>query len=115
MVSTSQYLACDGVLAGGESGRSPSGTVCTRRDLLLTSLLAALPLGARSAAATPLNPAQTIIKLPDALQWETQPLLPQGSADICPLTGDSTAPGFYFMLIRWHPGYMSAAANLYDR
>jgi hypothetical protein len=100
MVSTSQYLACDGVLAGGESGRSPSGTVCTRRDLLLTSLLAALPLGARSAAATPLNPAQTIIKLPDALQWETQPLLPQGSADICPLTGDSTAPGFYFMLIR---------------
>ena len=108
MVSTSQYLACDGVLAGGESGRSPSGTVCTRRDLLLTSLLAALPLGARSAAATPLNPAQTIIKLLDALQWETQPLLPQGSADICPLTGDSTAPGFYFMLIRWHPGYMSA-------
>ena len=80
----------------------------TRRDLLLTSLLAARPSGQRRAAASPLNPAQTIIKLPDALQWETQPSFPQGSADSCPLTGDSTAPGLYFVLIRWHPGYMSA-------
>ena len=48
------------------------------------------------------------IKLPDALQWETQPSFPQGSADSCPLTGDSTAPGLYYVLIRWHPGYMSA-------
>jgi hypothetical protein len=56
----------------------------TRRDLLLTSLLAALPLGARSAAATPLNPAQTIVKLPDALQWETQPSFPQGSTTFVP-------------------------------
>ena len=80
----------------------------TRRDLLLTSLLAALPLNLARAAASPLNPAQTIIKLPDALQWETQPSFPQGSADICPLTGDSTGPGLYFVLIRWHPGYMSA-------
>jgi hypothetical protein len=80
----------------------------TRRDLLLTSLLAALPFGPTGAAASPLNPAQTIIKLSDALQWETQPSFPHGSADICPLTGDSTAPGLYYVLIRWHPGYMSA-------
>jgi hypothetical protein len=33
----------------------------TRRDVLLTSLLAALPLNLTSAATTPLNPAQTII------------------------------------------------------
>ena len=44
-----------------------------RRDLLLTSLLAALPFSLTGAIASPLNPAQTIIKLPDALQWETQP------------------------------------------
>jgi hypothetical protein len=80
----------------------------TRRDLLLTSLLAALPFRPTGAAASPLNPAQTIIKLPSALQWETQPSFPQGSADICRLTGDSTAPGLYYVLIRWHPGYMSA-------
>jgi hypothetical protein len=80
----------------------------TRRDLLLTSLLAALPFRPTGAAASPLNPAQTIIKLPDALQWEMQPSFPQGSSDICPLTGESTAPGLYYVLIRWHPGYMSA-------
>jgi hypothetical protein len=83
-------------------------TYATRRDLLLTPLLAALPLNLTRAAASPLNPAQTIIKLPDALQWETQRSFPQGSADICPLTGDSTEPGLYYVLIRWHPGYMSA-------
>jgi hypothetical protein len=86
----------------------------TRRDLLLTSLLAALPLNPSGAAASPLNPAQTIIKTPDALRWETQPSFPKGSADICPLTGDSTAPGLYSVLIRWHPGYMSAP-HTYDR
>ncbi len=80
----------------------------TRRDLLLTSLLAALPLSLTGAAASPLNPAQTIIKLPDALQWGTQPSFPPGSADTCPLTGDTTAPGLYFVLIRWRPGFMSA-------
>ena len=80
----------------------------SRRDLLLTSLLAAFPLGVAGAAASPINPAQTIIELPDALQWKTQPTFPPGSADICPLTGETTAPGLYFMLIRWHPGYMSA-------
>src|ERR1700722_6194859 len=51
----------------------------SRRDLLLTSLMAALPLGVTGAAATPLNPEQTIIKPPDALQWKTQPNFPPGS------------------------------------
>ena len=37
----------------------------SRRDLLLTSLMAALPLGISGAAASPLNPEQTIIKPPD--------------------------------------------------
>ena len=48
----------------------------TRRDLLLTALLAALPFRPTGAAASPLNPAQTIIEPPDALQWETQPSFP---------------------------------------
>jgi hypothetical protein len=80
----------------------------TRRELLLTSILAALSFRPTGVAASPLNPAQTIIKLPDALQWERQPSFPQGSSDVCRLTGDSTAAGLYYVLIRWHPGYMSA-------
>ena len=109
LVSTDQHSACGEVPAGrGSREVTWWSKYATRRDLLLTSLLAALPFRPTGAAANPLNLAQTIIKLPDALQWETQPSFPQGSADICRLTGDSPAPGLYYVLIRWHPGYMSA-------
>jgi hypothetical protein len=27
---------------------------------------------------------------------------------MCALAGDTNAPGLYYTLIRWHPGYMSA-------
>jgi hypothetical protein len=80
----------------------------SRRDLLLNSLMAALPLGASGAAAGPLNPKQTIITSPDALQWITETPYPPGSVETCALTGRTTAPGLYYTLVRWHPGYMSA-------
>ena len=80
----------------------------SRRDLLLTSLMAALPLGIGGAAASPLNPEQTIITPPDKLQWQTLPPFPPGSVDTAALAGQTTAPGLYYTLVRWHPGYMSA-------
>jgi hypothetical protein len=80
----------------------------SRRDLLLTSLMAALPLGVAGAAASPLNPGQTIIQPPATLPWKSQPNFPAQSVDMCPLAGDTNAPGLYYTLIRWHPGYMSA-------
>jgi hypothetical protein len=80
----------------------------TRRDLLLTSLVAALSLGVTGAAASPLNPAQTLITPPDKLQWITEPPYPPNSVEGCPLIGATTQPGLYYTLVRWHPGYMSA-------
>jgi hypothetical protein len=86
----------------------------SRRDLLLTSLLTTLPLA--KAAASPINPAQTIIKLPGDLPWKPNPNYPPRSSDSCLLTGDLTASGLYFTLIRWWPGYMSAPhTNTSDR
>ena len=79
----------------------------SRRDLLLTSLMAALPLEIAGAAASPLNPEQTIIKPPDTLQWQTLPPFPPGSVDTCALTGQTTAPGLYYTLVRWHPTVLS--------
>ncbi len=78
----------------------------SRRDLLLTSLMAAQPLGIGGAAASPLNPEQTIIKPPETLQWQTLPPFPPGSVDNVALAGQTTAPGLYYTLVRWHPGYM---------
>jgi hypothetical protein len=71
-----------------------------RRDLLLASLLtAALPLGLSlggpDAAASPINPAETIIKLAADLAWKPNPNNPPRSSDSCALTGAPTEPGLY--------------------
>lgn len=81
----------------------------SRRDLLLTSLLAALPLGlADAAGASPINPAQTIIRKPDELKWKSDPKNPEKSVDMCPLVGATNKSGLYYTLVRWWPGYMSS-------
>jgi hypothetical protein len=86
----------------------------SRRDLLFTSLMAALPLGAAGAAASPINPEQTIIKPLDTLQWKTLPPFPPGSVDTCALTGETTARPLL------HAGALASviyerAAPLFDR
>jgi hypothetical protein len=52
----------------------------SRRDLLPTSLLAAPPLNLSGAAASPIDPAQTIIELPDALAWKANPPTPSAAS-----------------------------------
>lgn len=80
-----------------------------RRDVLLGTLLASLPLAlAGTAQASPLNPAQTIIKKPDELTWIPNKGYPDKSVDMCPLAGSTNDPGLYYTLVRWWPGYMSA-------
>jgi hypothetical protein len=81
----------------------------SRRDVVLAPLLAALPFAlAGGAAASPLNPAETIITLPDAIKWETRPDWPANSVAQAILFGDPKRDGLYYELIKWYPGYMSA-------
>jgi hypothetical protein len=80
-----------------------------RRDLLLAPLLAALPMALiGEAGASPLNPAQTMITLPDQIVWETQPDWPPHSNAQAKLFGDLEQTGLYYRLYKWYPGYMSA-------
>jgi hypothetical protein len=81
-----------------------------RRDLLLASLLAAAaaPMGAGLVDASPLDPQETKITPRDDLPWRSTQDYPAKSADRVMLTGDVKAPGLYYTLIRWWPGYMSA-------
>jgi len=80
-----------------------------RRDLLLAPLLAALPMAlASTASASPLDPAQTIIRPPAEHAWTPNKGYPERSVDMCPLVGDTNQPGLYYTLVRWWPGYMSA-------
>ena len=62
----------------------------------MTALPLGLSLGAADASASPLDPAQTIIKLPGDLTWKANPANPPSSSESCVLTGDPTAAGLYY-------------------
>jgi len=81
-----------------------------RRDLLLAALLGAIPLALAGgkAAASPIDPGLTIVRLPDQITWTTQPGFPPNSVEMAPLFGTTTGHGLYYVLVKWHPGYMSA-------
>ena len=91
---------------------SSSGTPpdLARRMALLAPLLAAFPAAALTgnAHATPINPAQTAVTLPDAIAWTPWNGAPPGSAEVATLHGGLDKPGPYLVLMRWHPGFMSA-------
>jgi hypothetical protein len=80
-----------------------------RRLLLLAPALAAVPslLGA-PAQASPLDPAQTMITPHDRIDWKTRPNWPENSIATASLFGDLNQTGFYYLLVKWYPGYMSA-------
>jgi hypothetical protein len=85
-----------------------------RGDLLVAPLLAALPLAfLREAAATPLDPRETIITPADRINWRTRPSWPHNSVAQAVLFGEPTRDGLYYELIKWFPGYMSAP-HVYD-
>ena len=84
------------------------GLTSTRRRILLTSLLAALPLGLSTGEAEVLNPSETQITLPDQIGWTAWTAGPPHSAEIATLFGGLDKPGEYVVLMKWYPGYMSA-------
>jgi hypothetical protein len=93
------------------SSRDPDHEfVSTRRALLLASLLAGLPLGlsGKAALASPLNPSETIITMPDAIHFEPWSEAPPHSGELATLYGGLNKPGPYLVLMKWYPGYMSA-------
>ena len=81
-----------------------------RRDLILVPMLAlaAISLGIGAGRAAGVDPAMTIIKRPDEIPWKPLYSFPPGAAESATMFGAIDAPGQYFVLIRWHPGYMSA-------
>lgn len=81
-----------------------------RRDLLLAPLLLALPYALRSgvAEAAKINSSETIVRLPDQIEWKSPPGFPERSVEQANLFSSPTSTGIYYVLVRWHPGYMSA-------
>ena len=81
----------------------------TRRGLLLAPFLAALPAALLTDPAHAIDPAQTQVTLPDQYQWKPAlPGAPAQSVETVAVFGATDKPGPYVVLIKWHPGYMSA-------
>jgi hypothetical protein len=81
-----------------------------RRMLLLTPLIASLPLALKTGAAraSQIDPSETAVTLPDAIKFIPWSGGPAGSGEMAALYGDLDKPGPYLVLMKWHPGYMSA-------
>ena len=64
----------------------------------------------RSSPILPaIDPAQTQVILPDQYQWKPAlPSAPAQSVETVPVFGATEKPGPYVVLVKWHPGYMSA-------
>jgi hypothetical protein len=77
----------------------------SRRDLLLASLLTA---AFRKREQAPSTLSRRKSRSPISSNGRPARAIPKKSADRCNLTGDINAPGLYYTLIRWRPGYMSA-------
>ena len=81
----------------------------TRRGLLLAPLLAALPAALIADPAHAIDPNETQVMLPDQYQWKPGlPGAPTQSVETVPVFGATDKPGLYVVLIKWHPGFMSA-------
>jgi hypothetical protein len=82
----------------------------TRRGFILAPLLAALPATLLADPARAIDPAQTQVILADQYQWKPAlPSAPAQSVETVPVFGATDKPGPYVVLIKWHPGYMSAS------
>jgi hypothetical protein len=82
----------------------------TRRRVLLAPLLAAVPfaMAATAAQAGTIDPSQTAITLPAAVQWVPWSGLPPHSGEMATLYGGLDESGPYVVLMKWYPGYASA-------
>jgi hypothetical protein len=87
-----------------------SDLIATRRDLLIAPMLAftAASFGVTAAEAAGIDPTMTVVKLPDQIPWQPLYNFPAGMVESATMFGGIGQAGQYFVLIRWHPGYMSA-------
>lgn len=83
--------------------------VSSRRSLLLTSLLAGLPLtgSGTKALASKLDRSETVITLPDAIKFVPWSGAPPHIGEMATLYGGLDKSGPYLVLMKWYPGYMS--------
>ena len=84
--------------------------ILTRRTALLSALIAGFPFAfsGNRAEASKIDPKQTIVIPPKDVKWSALSGLPERSGEMATLYGDLGKEGPYVVLVKWHPGFMSA-------
>lgn len=72
------------------------------KTFLHLTLILGATLSAPSVRAAEPDPRALTYTLPDKINWRKS-----ASADTAMLQGDSSKPGIYIEMVRWHPGNMS--------
>jgi hypothetical protein len=67
-----------------------------------------MALRPRPVRVAGVDPIVTIVTRPDEIPWNPIYNFQPGMAESANMFTDIHAPGQYFVLIRWHPGHMSA-------
>jgi hypothetical protein len=67
-----------------------------------------LAISGTTARASKIDSSETAIMLPESIKWSSWSALPPRSGEMARLYGDLDKPGPYLVLMKWHPGYMSA-------
>jgi hypothetical protein len=81
----------------------------SRRGLILAPFIATLPASLIGDPAQAIDPNETQVTLPDQFRWKPGlPGTPSRSIETSPVFGATDKPGPYVVLVKWHPGYMSA-------
>jgi hypothetical protein len=70
--------------------------------------LAAIALGREKGSAAGVDPTMTIVKRPEEIPWKPLYNFPPDMVESTTTFGAIDQPGQYFVMIRWHPRYMSA-------
>jgi hypothetical protein len=87
----------------------PRDLAATRRGFILAPLLATLPAALFADPAHAIDPNETQVTLPDQMQWKPWSAgHAEGAMESAAVFGGIDKPGPYAILVRWHPGYMSA-------
>ena len=84
--------------------------ILTRRTALLSALIAGFPFAfsGNRAEASKIDPKQTIVVPPKDIKWSALSGMPERSGEMATLYGDLNKEGPYVVLVKWHPGFMSA-------
>jgi hypothetical protein len=85
------------------------GVSLERRLILRLLLMAPLLSAFGTREASPINPSETFVLELGRIQFKPWQGLPSATGEMAMLYGELNKPGPYLVMMKWNPGWFSAA------